>query len=846
MALKILPEAFAGDPDRLARFQREAQVLASLNNPNIAQIHGIEESDGTCALVLELVEGPTLADRIAQGPIPIDEALPIAKQIAEALEAAHEAGVIHRDLKPANIKVKDDRTVKVLDFGLAKALDTTPQGDPSQSPTLTAAATQMGVIMGTAAYMSPEQARGGAVDRRTDVWAFGAVVYEILVGRRAFAGDDVSETIVSVLRDDPDWAALPRDVPSRVRQTLRVCLDRDRSRRVPDIVAIRLAMEGSFEAPPPEPDLVPSAVGLWRQVLPGIVGLFVGGAVVGTFLMVQAPLGTPRVTRFTIGSTDLEPMRAISQTALAVSPDGGHIVYRARTGTDAQLVARPIDSLETIPIPGSEDAVSAFFSPDGAWLGFYGLSGELHRVALGGGSPERVYEPVDRLSGATWGEGDRLVFSAGGALYSLTLNQPAAELLVEGEASEGRFDPEVLPGGGIVYTVSSGGTLNRDIAAYSPSTGEERVVLRGASSPQYVQTGHLLFIRDDQLMATAFDVEGLEAVGLPVAVRVQLQSSIAGAAGQYAVSASGTLVYRTDEAGLGETRLVWRDRDGGVEEIASDLLSARYPRLSPDGGRLAATVGPAGEGDIWIFDLTSGSQPVQITFEGHDIFPVWRPDGRRVTFASVRDSDPDLYDVPADGSETVATPLLMRAGTQRALQWFPDGNRLLFEDNTSGDMDIRVFMEDTKEIEDWIGAEFTEISGRLSPDGSLVAYQADRSLAHNVWLRRYPDGAPVRVSPDGGLDPVWSSNGTELFYQNEGKLVSVRVDAANVRPRLNPPEVVFDGGFAEATLGNIPRTYDVASDSRFLMIQTVGPRPAAELVVVQNWAEELKRLVPVD
>ena len=373
VALKILPEAFATDPDRLARFQREAQVLASLNHPGIAAIYGLEESGDTRALVLELVEGPTLADRIAQGPIPLDEVLPIAKQIAEALEAAHEQGVIHRDLKPANIKVKDDGTVKVLDFGLAKALDTTPQGDPSQSPTLTAAATQMGVIMGTAAYMSPEQARGRPVDKRADIWSFGAVLFEMLTGRRPFEGRDVSETLGAVLRLDPDWDALPGNTPPRMSTLIRRCLEKEPKQRVHDVADVRLAMEGGFETAASASPPIGSQLTGWRQALPLALGISAVAVVItglAVWTLKPSPQSPVDLMRFAIATSETDALRISPNTRdLAFSPDGTRVVYRGPGvgGNGSQLFLRPLDQIVGAPLRGTEGAISPFMSPDGQW-----------------------------------------------------------------------------------------------------------------------------------------------------------------------------------------------------------------------------------------------------------------------------------------------------------------------------------------------------------------------------------------------------------------------------------------------------------------------------------------------
>ena len=412
VALKILPDAFAADPDRLARFTREAQILASLNHPNIAAIYGMEEAEGTRALVLELVEGPTLADRISKGPIPLDEVLPIAKQIAEALEAAHEAGVIHRDLKPANIKVREDGTVKVLDFGLAKAFDPNPEGDPSQSPTLTAAATQMGVILGTAAYMSPEQARGQTVDRRADVWAFGAVLYEMLAGRRAFEGEDVSDTLVSVFRDDPDWSRLSADVPARVRQAIQVCLQKDPKQRVRDVAAVRLAMEGAFgttASAPSEPTVAPS-LPIWQRpvAIAGAVlaSLAVGGIAVWTLGNGTVP--APSSKRFTLTLPESDRLLGGSGDMLALSPDGQTLVYVATRDGTRQLFRRPVDQFQATPMPGTEGAQDPFFSPDGQSVGF-DANGAMLRVALVGG-PAQTLTATPSFRGAVWGADDMIVY----------------------------------------------------------------------------------------------------------------------------------------------------------------------------------------------------------------------------------------------------------------------------------------------------------------------------------------------------------------------------------------------------------------------------------------------------
>ena len=481
VALKILPEAFATDPDRLARFQREAQVLASLNHPGIAAIYGIEESGDTRALVLELVEGPTLADRIAKGPIPLDEALPIAKQIAEALEAAHEAGVIHRDLKPANIKVREDGTVKVLDFGLAKALDTTPQGDPSLSPTLTAAATQMGVIMGTAGYMSPEQARGKPADKRTDIWAFGCVLYEMLTGQRAFQGEDVSLTLAPVMKSDVDVRTLSPDVPANLRTVLRRCLEKDPRERLRDIGDVRLAMEGAFETVatlPNSPSGTTSAG--WRPALLLALGTLVVGTVVGGLGVWSAarPSASP-VTRFSI---HIDTAPRTSDTGIALSPDGRTLVYSLLQDGGVQLYQRRMAQLEAQPVRGAEGANGPFFSPDGASVGFHRpTEGMLERVPLSGGSATAL-SAVTGFRGATWGPNGAIAFTGVGEHGGLWLVAEAGGTPEQiGQLRFGARNyaaPTFVPdGSAVLFTVMFGPTRPSQVAVLSLNTGEQKILL---------------------------------------------------------------------------------------------------------------------------------------------------------------------------------------------------------------------------------------------------------------------------------------------------------------------------------------------------------------------------------
>ena len=553
VALKILPAAFAADPDRLARFQREAQVLASLNHPGIAAIYGIEEAEDTRALVLELVEGPTLAERIAKGPIPVDEALPIAKQIAEALEAAHEAGVIHRDLKPANIKVRDDGTVTVLDFGLAKALDTSPTGDLSQSPTLTAAATQMGVIMGTAAYMSPEQAKGRTVDKRSDVWAFGAVLYEMLTGRKPFSGDDVSTTLAKVVEREPDWDVLPRSLSPVLAIYLRRCLAKEPKQRIPDIADMRLAMEGAFETPviAPSEAVAVQTLQVWQRPIPVALALLaalaVGGLAVWT--LTRPDVIPADLMRFVIAPPENAPLTLRSNyRELAISPDGTQIVWAG--------------------------GVDPFVAPDGQWVGFHDNDGTtLQKVSMFGGPPLRLTESSNHISGASWGADDQIIFGTRGAgLFRVSGRGGEPEVLTTLDTEQGEDAhvwPFIIPGReAVVFVISTAAPLTTgELAVLDLGTREVTRLGLAGFSPHYVSTGHLVYAAEDgSVRAVPFDATSLEVTGNPVPLVEGVEVKASGGA-NFSISDNGRLVYA-----LGRRRPLTEQRLSESTEDAQVVL----------------------------------------------------------------------------------------------------------------------------------------------------------------------------------------------------------------------------------------------------------------------------------
>ena len=594
VALKVLPEAFTADPERLARFEREAKVLASLNHPNIGSIYGLEEAEGGKfrALVLELIEGPTLADRIAQGPIRVVEALPIAKQIAEALEAAHEQGVIHRDLKPANIKVKDDGTVKVLDFGLAKAFQPDATVDPnmSMSPTLslTVAATQMGMVIGTAAYMSPEQAKAGAVDRRSDVWAFGAVLFEMLTGQRAFAGNDVSEVLASVLAREPDWTQLPPGISPVLGAYIRRCLHKDPKQRIGDVQDLRLALEGAFEtAAPQATEALTVGQPVWRRLLPVAAALVVGGLAVALLGWTPWPTSEPApVVKFVHHLPDGQILRRYFWPVLALSPDGRSFVYNTPEG----LFLRTMDDKEARIIAGTEaDLATPFFSPDGEHVGYF-QDNQLKRVPISGGAPQTVSPAPFFPYGATWAADDTILFDQSEGIVRVSANGGTPEIVIQAQPGEQLASPQLLPDGqSVLFTTGAAAGLSLGIVMQSLATGTRTLLVPGGSSPRYLPTGHLVYAINNGLFAAAFDPDA-QTIGQSVPLE-QGVGHVAPTA-HYGVSDTGTLVYQSGGAITAgdEKGLMWGGLDDQQERLTTPFNSYLNVSLSPNGSEAALEV----------------------------------------------------------------------------------------------------------------------------------------------------------------------------------------------------------------------------------------------------------------
>jgi len=856
VAIKVLPEEFAKDADRVARFQREAKLLASLNHPNIAAIYGLEESGGTNFLVLELVEGETLADQLKRGPIPVEESLKLALQIAEVLEAAREKGVIHRDLKPANIKITPNGKVKVLDFGLAKAF-AGGQADLnlSNSPTLSNAATQQGVILGTAAYMSPDQAKGKAVDKRADIWAFGCILYECLTGKRAFEGETVTETLAAILTREPAWDLLPSAVPRPIRFTLRRCLRKDPKLRFHEIADVRIELDeigeesGSVSAAiVPRTDRTPR----WPVVFPWLLSCSLAILVVAELLTAWKPQkadhrplmrfsllmpGSPPLAWFTIQSSVATP-----NYGLAISPDAGFVVYLADIGAATQLYLRPLDQAAADPIPFTEDASDPFISPDGKWVGFF-ARGELKKVFLQGGPPKIVCNAVNSRGGS-WGDDGTIVFGlVSGGLWRVSAEGGTPTQITSLDQSRGEIShrfPRLLPGGkAVIFTIKTnliGSFDDAEIAVARLDTGERHILVEGGSCAEYAPSGHIVYAHGGSLLAVPFDESRLAVTGSPKPVLGGVTTDPSSGATMFSSSSSGILTYAPGTNRPIEGLLIWRDQQGRLEQLAETRCYAD-PRLSPNGQQLAVRILAAND-DVWLYEISRHAFS-RLTLGGGNYYaPVWTPDGKRLLYSSDKTGRSNLYWKDADGSG--AEQRLTTCDFQQiATSFTPDGKTVVFDqDSPSGGRDIwTLTMQADEKPCPFVQTPFDEQGGAVSPDGRWLAYVSNDSGRDEVYVQSFPK--PARrwtISNGGGKSPVWGTGGNELFYRNGNKMMLVAVTA---RPPFSAtsPRVAFD-------LPPRVSQYDVARDGRFLMIQNQGQGSVDTLNVIINWFEELKRLVP--
>jgi eukaryotic-like serine/threonine-protein kinase len=854
VAIKVLPEQFARDPERLARFQREAKMLAALNHPNIAAIYGLEESGSIHYLVMELVPGETLRERVAGGhPVPVEEALTIAKQIAEALEAAHgsEKGIIHRDLKPANVKVTPEGRVKVLDFGLAKAFATdTATEDPSNSPTLSMNPTMHGVIMGTAAYMSPEQARAKPVTKATDIWAFGCVLYELLTGKQAFHGEDVTDILAAVVRAEPDWNRLPEATPPAIRTLLRRCLRKDRRQRLQDATDVRIEIEEAIAAPSGIGSTTSPALKGWRRSIPmsiaaSIAAVLVIAAGILVWVLKPAPPSASQIPAHL--QIDLPPGDRLSTSNLnlAVSTDGTELAYVGIHGGVSQLYVRALDAPDAKAIPGTEDAFNPFFSPDGQWVGFF-AQGKMKKVPVGGGAPLTICDS-GAGTGASWGPDDTVIFSGGSSTAGLS-RVPAAggqpKILTTPDLSKGEYShryPQILPGGKtVLFTSLNGfGWDESRIEALRLDTGERRVLIRGGHTGRLLPSGFLVYYRAGALLAVPFDLDRLEAKSnVPVTVTDGVLQNAGATGAAYAISTAGTLAYIRAAAGSRqfERRLVWVDRQGKTEPLAAPTRAYGSVVLSPDGQRVVANI-TSGTDELWVYDLARGALTQLASKQASSINPVWTPDGRRVAYRSNKAGIWNLYWRPADGSGAEER-LITSDHSDTPDSWSPDGRVLAFQEaNPTAGIDVWMLsLEGDHKPQLFLRTPFNELAAQFSPDGHWLAYESDESGGYQVYVQPYPGpGGKWQVSTDGGSKPRWNPKGRELFYSDGDKTMVVDVTTSPTFSATKP-RLLYQG----------PIGVPSPDGQRFLAVQAVEPGLLpTQINVLLNWSEELKRRVPI-
>jgi serine/threonine-protein kinase len=879
VAIKALPDVYRADADRASRFAREAKLLATLNHPNIAAIYGLEQANGEHFIVMELVEGETLAERCTRGPIPVREALDIAKQIAEALDGAHDQGVIHRDLKPANVKITPNNRVKVLDFGLAKAFTEASAASPSSgaqanSPTLTSPVgpTGVGVLLGTAAYMSPEQARGKPVDKRGDIWAFGCVLYEMLTGRRAFNGEDITETLAAVVKDEPAWSMLGADVPMAIRVLLQRCLEKDRAKRLGDVSTASFVIGELASLAPARTDNK-ARKRRWLIAAGYALAMIAVSVMTAAIVWRMRQPEARRVSRLELTTSGAALLNRNNPNSkhVAITSDGSRVVYM---GFDpdapiATLLTRRMDQLEATLL--AEEGAFPFIDPGGEWIGFVSQRA-LRKVPVTGGPSVEIAPLEGGFRGAVWGKDGTIIFAGGKSLGLARVSSaggvPQVLTTPNLAAGEGpHMLPELLPDGrGVLFTIANSikdlNSAASQVAVLDLRTpnAAPKIVIRGGSDARYVPPGHLVYIAGDSVRAVPFDLDRLEVkprapVSLPLPVAV-----VSGVAGDFDIADDGTVVYVPDTQGAAPQRtLAWVDRKGIEEAVPAPPRAYLYPRISSDGMRVALDI-RAGENDIWVWDILRRNLTRVTKDPRVDRTPVWDADGQHVLFASDRDGPPSIWRQRADGGGSAE-----RLTTARAAAHFPTdftaigGRRLvLHEGGTAaglGDvMMLRLDDHTTKVVEPFVKTSAGETNGSISPDGRWLAYQSNDSGEWAIYVRPLADvtgGQRTTVSSDGGTQPRWSTSGRELFYvSSRNEMMAVQVGTSGDTWSALPPRRLFDAGsYFLGNQGWFLVMFDVAKDGRFLMIKPVGGSPTTaqdSLVVVQNWTEELKRLVPTN
>ena len=836
VALKLLPGHFAEDADRLARFQREAQVLASLNHPNIAHIYGLEESNNTRCIVMELVEGDTLQERLKRGPIPLEEALPIAVQIVAALEAAHERGIVHRDLKPANIKLTPDERIKVLDFGLAKAFQEERQPALSNSPTLVGASVP-GVILGTAAYMSPEQAKGKEADRSSDIWAFGCVLYEMLTGHAAFEGETMGEILGGVFKAEPDWRRPPAETPEAIRRLLRRCLQKERNQRLQWIGDARIEIEDGLSGTQTESHVAPNTS---RKFLLALISALVVVTLIAVVAMVWVFRPAPSPPEMRVDITTLPTTDPLS---FAISPDGRRLVFVASADAAQRLWLRPLDGITSQPLSGTDGASFPFWSPDSKSVAFF-AEGKLKRIDIGGGLPQ-ILTNVLNGRGGTWNTEGVILFapSPSDRLYRVSSSggQVVAVTNVDKPHQTGHRFPQFLPDGHHFLFFATGLPDIRGVYLGTLDSPETSRVIAAETAAAYMPPGLLLLGRQGTLVALQFDVSRKQVSGEPVTVGEQVSMDTAANVGGFSVSAGGIVAYRMGGSS-GKRQLTWFDRSGKVLGTLGrpDDSGLSAPSLSPDGRRAAASRTVAGNTDVWVFDET---RMTRFTFDASlDEYPVWSPDGSRIAFDSNRKGVRNLYVKPSNNAGP--EELLLESSQEKTPNdWSPDGRFLSFisiDPKTARDLWTMPFDGDRKPTI-FLQTNFEERQSQFSPDGRWIAYQSNESGHDDIYVRPFPGpGGQWQVSTSGGIQPRWARNGNEVHYiAPDGKLMAVPIAMKGNAIEPRTPVALFQTRIWGGGSNNSShQQYDVTADGRFLINVTTEDVTASPITLILNWHPE--------
>jgi len=868
VAIKILPEEFSRDTDRVSRFQREAQVLASLNHPNIAAIYDLEEANETRFLVLELVEGETLAERIQHAPIPLEEALVIAKHICEALEAAHEKGVVHRDLKPGNVKITPEGKVKVLDFGLAKAMEATPAEAASKSPTLlSAAATNGGMILGTAGYMSPEQAKGHPVDQRSDIFSFGCVLYEMLTGRQAFRAETVTETIAAVLMREPDLAALPGGGSnSRSADLIRRCFAKNRKDRWHAIADVRLQLE--LIAIDPRGLNVSGGetragerLVFWRRVATALSLLIMASAITATVVWTLRPLQHSPIVRFLIVLPEGQGLRFANRHLLTLSPDGPNLVYSA----NQRLYLRSMSDMEAKPLQGTagekNDVTTPIFSPEGRWVAFYSFTDRrIKKVAIGGGAAIPLCE-ADNPYGGSWAANNQIIIGQGSkGIIRCSANGGKPETIVSVNSGEFAHQPQLLPGDdAVLFTLApSGPGIDRwdkaKIVLHSLKSGVRKVLIENASDARYVPTGHIVYASGAALFAVPFDTKTLQVTGDAVQVLEGVMRSVnfSTGAAQFTFSNDGTLAYIPGDVAIGASVLVRVDRAGVRKPIDTTPDAYAFPRISSNGKQLVVSTSAGQERTVWVYDdLAGAAQRRKLTLDGKSTTPIWSKDDQRIVFRSDEEDGQSLYWQSADGRGTPERLVQLKQGGPSP-DFFSDARTLIFGNGIAGSRRNLYSLS--------VGAAGQEprlllqnaTSATVSRDGNWLAYTSSTSGRSEVYVQAFPiTGAATKyqVTTDGADSPLWSPDGTELFYLSLGerRIYSVLVHTKTAFTHDKPTPLPIQGILAPG-----PRNYDITPDGKYFVTVFPGSQanggdkaPFERINITLNWFEELKQRVPV-